>query len=634
MKVNKDSKPRQMARPRRGEAKKHPLRNLRYPCVPPYLELTIKLSLQIVFTTLIEVRIRNEPSDRSLIPAMLMRGAILIALVSILYTFLNNWNPIKSWISEHFDSLDSSGLEKYAPGAQSGVCQQVPKLSPKNSQVEQFIRDKVECPAYHEEIINKLSTIIQIPSESYDELGPIGEDDKWEVFYEIEKFIRTNYPTVLKHAKLDHANEHGLIVTWEGSVPPSKAKPILMLAHQDVVPVLADTAQDWTHPPYAGHFDGEFIWGRGATDDKGYLISIIESLDLLIKSGFKPKRTVILAFGCDEEISGENCARPISNVLHDQYGDDGIYMIMDEGSVGIQEEYDQSFAMVSVSEKGYLDVGINVTSTGGHASNPPDHNAIGILSEIILKIEDTPFSSKLTTKNPMFGFLECAAMHAPEKSFPIEVRNRLYKVAQENSKAEHELALALDNLRYYFKTSQSVGKINGGVKINAIPEMASTMINLRLAVESSITDVETHYEALISPIAAKHGMTFEGFHSAYDSPDRRKISLFGVDALEPAPVSPVDAEPFQILSGTIKNTLKPLNPENKLIVTPYLMPANTDTKFFWKLTKNIYRFTPINLVQNLNRAHTVDEFIKADEFVREPFFFASLILNADDAVGA
>jgi Gly-Xaa carboxypeptidase len=232
----------------------------------------------------------------------------------------------------------------------------------------------------------------------------------------------------------------------------------------------------------------------------------------------------------------------------------------------------------------------------------------------------------------MFGFLECAAVHAPESSFPMAIRNKLNKVAQGDGKAQQQLAQVLDNMRYYFKTSQSVGKINGGVKINAIPERASTLVNLRLAVETSIAQVEEHYENLVKPIAQSHGMVFEGFHSSHDSSELRKISLFGVDALEPAPVSPVDAVSFRVLSGTIKNTLKPLDQDDELIVTPYLMPANTDTKFFWALTKNIYRFTPINLVQNLNRAHTTDEFIQADEFVREPLFFASLILNADDVV--
>lgn len=564
----------------------------------------------------------NQQQQKSSTSFWFMCGALAIGLGSAVIALFGNPSQFSS----------SLGLEVYRAGPESGICQQVPKLSPKNKQVEQYVREKVDSVKYQQDIIKKLTGIIQIPSESYDSLGSIGEDDRWDIFFQVEDYIKVTYPTVFENVKLDHANTHGLILTWEGSVPSSKAKPILMLAHQDVVPVLAENVKDWAHPPYDGHYDGEIIWGRGATDDKGYLISIIESVDLLIKSGFKPKRTVILAFGCDEEISGENCGRPISNFLHEQYGDDGIYLIMDEGSTGIQREFNQSFAMVSVAEKGYLDVGINVSSTGGHASNPPDHNVIGILSEIVVAIENNPFPGKVTPRNPMFRFLECGAVHAPESNFPTAVRRKLSKAARNDSATQEQLAQALEDMRYQFKTSQSVGKINGGIKINAIPETASTSVNLRLAIETSIAQVEAHYESLIIPIARKHGMIFEGFHSPCNHLEKRKICLFGVDALEPAPVSPIDADAFHILSGTIKNVLKPLGQDDELIVTPYLMPANTDTKFFWALTKNIYRFTPVNLVESLNRAHTTDEFIRADEFVREPVFFASLILNADDVV--
>ncbi|KAL2832778.1 hypothetical protein BJY01DRAFT_239659 [Aspergillus pseudoustus] len=534
------------------------------------------------------------------------------------------------------------------------ICPQTLPLAPSHSSIEQAILTKTSSAAYHSSIILKLTGLIQIPSESYDDLGPIGSDPRWDVFYRVEKYIKAAYPRVFDTVTLEHANTHGLVLTWEGSVSPNIAKPLLMLAHQDVVPVLPETVAEWTHPPYEGVFDGEMIWGRGATDDKGYMISLLESLDLLIASGFTPKRTVIVAFGCDEEISGENCGRPISDLLQKRYGDDGVYLIIDEGSVGIQREFDQSFAMVSVAEKGYLDIGINVSSTGGHASNPPDHNAIGILAEIISEIENHPFEGRVTTANPMFGFLECAAVHAPQASFPATVRSQLSRVAKGNgndANAERALAHELDHLRYYFRTSQSVGKISGGLKINAIPELASAMVNLRLAVETSISAVQAHYEGLIGPIAKKHNMTFEGFNyisssssSSSSSPsfsaDPRKITLSAIDALEPAPVSPTSADPFRVLSGTIKRTLRPLEEEDsaaddnnsELIVTPYLMPANTDTKFFWALSRNIYRFTPLNLVHNLNRAHTVDEFIRASEFVREPVFFATLVLNADDAV--
>lgn len=544
----------------------------------------------------------------------LILTALAVALTSVLYL--------------HFQPAYStpSDLNRYAP-----TCPQHPALPPSNTKIDHFLRKTVSSKEYQDQIITKLSNIIKIPSESYDDLAPIGTDPRWDVFYRIEEFLKRTYPQVFKTVTLDHANTHGLILTWKGTLPATSIKPILMLAHQDVVPVLPETVSEWTHPPYEGIYDGEFIWGRGSTDDKGYLISIIESVDLLIRSGFKPQRTVILAFGCDEEISGENCGRPISSFLREKYGDDGIYLIMDEGSSGIQREFNTSFAMVSTAEKGYLDVGINVTGPGGHASNPPDHNVIGVMSEIVLEIENHPFSGKVTSQNPMLGFLECAAVHA-SSSLPPSVSKTLPRVVTNDTTAQQKLARELDEMRYYFRTSQSVGKINGGVKINAIPEAVSTMINLRLAVETSVAEVEEHYERLIRPIAQKHGMVFEGFHSDHTSPDLKKISLVGVDALEPAPVSPVNAESFRVLAGTIQNTLKPLEGDDKLVVTPYLMPANTDTKFFWPLTRNIYRFTPINLVQNLNRAHTTDEFIRAKEFVREPLFFATLILNADDIV--
>jgi Gly-Xaa carboxypeptidase len=561
----------------------------------------------------------------------LLLSTLLVACAAVLYTFLDT--PLSLILFES----KASDPGPYTPQNPS-ICPQVPALSPKNHEIEQSILAKTSSPTYHKGIITKLTGLIQIPSESYDDLGPIGTDPRWDIFYSIEEYIKKEYPAVFETVKLDHANTHGLILTWEGSIPASQAKPILMLAHQDVVPVLPETVTEWTHSPYEGYFDGEIIWGRGATDDKGYMISLLESLDLLISSGFKPKRTVIVAFGCDEEISGENCGRPISQFLHGRYGEDGIYLIIDEGSVGIQREFNRSFAMVSVAEKGYLDVGIDVSATGGHASNPPAHNTIGILSEIITAIEENPFAGKVTPANPMFDFLSCAAVHAPASSFPDSIRAHLARIASGDAKAEQDLAGELDSLRYYFRTSQSVGKIAGGLKINAIPELASAMVNLRLAVETSVSAVQAHYESLITPIARKHNMTLDGFNPSQNltTPTTpRRISLSAIDALEPAPVSPTTAEtePFSILSGTIKRTLRPLDPtEEDLIVTPYLMPANTDTKFFWALSAHIYRFTPINLVENLNRAHTVDEFIRASEFVREPVFFATLVLNADDAV--
>jgi Gly-Xaa carboxypeptidase len=79
------------------------------------------------------------------------------------------------------------------------------------------------------------------------------------------------------------------------------------------------------------------------------------------------------------------------------------------------------------------------------------------------------------------------AAHTPESSFLIAIRSNFDKVAQGNRKAQQQLAQVLYNMRYYFRTTQSVGKINGGVKINTIPKTATTLVNLRLAVKTSIS---------------------------------------------------------------------------------------------------------------------------------------------------
>lgn len=173
---------------------------------------------------------KNQNAARSTNQSLLI-GVIVIGLIAAVLAVPDS--PLMQFIPG-LSGFSHSG--KYAPGSHAGVCQQPSKLSPKNTEVEKFIHDKVESEDYHEEIIDKLTGIIQIPSESYDELGPIGIDARWNIFYKMEDYIKSKYPTILKNARLDHANTHGLILTWEGSVPPSEAKPILMLAHQDVVP--------------------------------------------------------------------------------------------------------------------------------------------------------------------------------------------------------------------------------------------------------------------------------------------------------------------------------------------------------------------------------------------------------------
>lgn len=155
-------------------------------------------------------------------------------------------------------------------------------------------------------------------------------------------------------------NTHGLLYEWTGS--DSSLKPSLLAAHQDTVPVNLQTLDLWTYPPWSGYYDGTYVWGRGSSDCKNTLSGILEAVTLLIEGGFKPKRTILLAFGFDEESKGYEGAGELSKVIEEKFGKDGIAFILDEGGLGIGEMYGAAFALPATGEKGYLDVNFTLVS--------------------------------------------------------------------------------------------------------------------------------------------------------------------------------------------------------------------------------------------------------------------------------
>lgn len=135
----------------------------------------------------------------------------------------------------------------------------------------------------------------------------------------------------ISHATLalTKVNTHGLVFEWKGS--NESLKPLLLMGHQDVVPVNPDTVSEWTHPPFSGHFDGKLLWGRGSSDDKNGLIGVLSTVETLIENGFKPTRSIVLSFGFDEEASGLQGASQLAEHLLEKYGENAFALLVDEG---------------------------------------------------------------------------------------------------------------------------------------------------------------------------------------------------------------------------------------------------------------------------------------------------------------
>ena len=205
----------------------------------------------------------------------------------------------------------------------------------------------------------------------------------------LHEILSKNYPEVHKQLTRQKINEYSLLYTWPGSNPDLEA--VLLMAHQDVVPVDPDTLDKWEHAPFSGEEADGFVWGRGALDIKNQLTAILEAVEQLLKTGFQPKRTVYLAFGHDEEIGGPNGAKAIAHHLQEQ----GVRLaaVLDEGMPILQGSLpgvEIPVALIGNSEKGYLTLLFSTELEAGHASTPPKQTAIGILAKALSRLEDNP----------------------------------------------------------------------------------------------------------------------------------------------------------------------------------------------------------------------------------------------------
>lgn len=209
----------------------------------------------------------------------------------------------------------------------------------------------------------------------------------------------------------------------------------------------------------------------------------METVELLIAANFKPKRTIILSFGFDEESFGYHGAGNLSAVLHERYGDDGLAVVVDEGA-GFEEAWGTLFAKPGAAEKGSINIDVTVRSPGGHSSIPHDHTSIGILSELIYVLESTQYPTRLYEENPYFTQLQCAAAYSPK--FNPKLKNLLDKRLQSRNTCTKHDPLALEaakqgpSIKYLLQTSQAVDIISGGVKVNALPERAQAVVNHRV----------------------------------------------------------------------------------------------------------------------------------------------------------
>ncbi len=546
--------------------------------------------------------------------------AILLAILLTAYLVTPHGYPRPFGKGRHHDDLKNRCFQPN------------PILPSPNNKLDRSY-DFISSPAFHNATIERLSGAVRVKSESFDDLGDIGKDPRWEVFFVFYAYLEKTFPLIHSRLVAEKVNTHGLLYTWKGS--DESLKPTLLMAHQDTVPVPLETIGSWTYPPWSGAYDGKYIWGRGASDCKNQLIGAMETLELLLEADFQPKRTILLSFGFDEECSGLQGAARLSSFIKERYGPDGIAVIIDEGA-NYEEAWGTLFFKPGTAEKGYIDVDITVRMPGGHSSIPREHTSIGVVSQVITEIEADQYRTQLFEENPYYTQLQCGAVHAQE--FPKKLKKLLSQRLSSSShtcktKPDH---LALEaakqglDIKYLMQTSQAVDVISGGVKVNALPERVTVTVNHRINVGESTQVVRDRLTTLAAGIAKKHNLTLH----AFDGKEEASSIILAESpyTLEVAPVTPADASvdgPFKILAGTTRALYG-----GDVVVTPGIMTGNTDTRYYWDLTRHIFRFSPgydSSDGQGLGNIHTVDERVSVAEHINTVKWFTLFVRDMNEA---
>jgi carboxypeptidase PM20D1 len=438
-------------------------------------------------------------------------------------------------------------------------------------------------------IAGHLAVAVRFQTISYG--GGAHEDEKFKALEAMRAWMQKTYPNFHKAATRE-IFDHSILFTWKGSNPG--LAPALLMAHMDVVPVVPGTEKDWAHDPFSGDIADGFVWGRGSIDDKGSLIVLLEAADRLAKQGFTPARTIMFAFGQDEEVGGGKGNALIAQALAKR----GVHFawVLDEGGAVIDEPYpgiEQPVASVDVAEKGYLSLRLTAHGTGGHSSRPTGDMAIARLARAITHVIDHPFPSGLD--NIQHEKLSILASLAP---FPT--RLFLSNLWLLGPIAEHYMRIIPDSAAR-LHTTMAPTMISGGVKDNVLPPQAGATINFRIHPRDTIAGVIRHVR---------------------DAIDDPKVDIMALTETqeEASKISDLHSLAGEFLADEIKKSF------GGLPVVPDMMIGATDSRHYLPIADQVFRFEPFHFgVDDLARVHGTNERLAVGDLGHATAFFMRLM---------
>lgn len=285
---------------------------------------------------------------------------------------------------------------------------------------------------------------------------------------------------------LRHEETAALVVRYPGD-GSSGEKPILLLAHMDVVDALPE---DWELEPFAlTERDGHFI-GRGTSDDK-FGVAMLTATFLRLKAeGFVPNRDLVIAFTGDEETSMVTTQALVSE--HRALTDAEFALNADAGEIVLDENGEATSYQLQAAEKTYATFALVATNPGGHSSRPRADNAIYDLATALRKLQAYRFPVRATELTRAFFRATGDATHG-------ELGEAMRRFADDPSDAwAADVLWTHPEYVGITRTTCVATMLRAGHAENALPQSATATVNCRIFPGVGVDDVRDTLQTVIA----------------------------------------------------------------------------------------------------------------------------------------
>jgi carboxypeptidase PM20D1 len=414
------------------------------------------------------------------------------------------------------------------------------------------------------------------------------KDDDPKAWDDQRAWLQTTYPKFNAVAQREVIGGGALVYTWKGSDPTLPA--VVLMVHQDVVPVSAGTESQWKAPPFSGAIQDGAVWGRGSVDDKGSLIALMEACETLAAQGFTPKRTVIVVSGEHEETTGGSIPK-VAQLLAKR--DEHALFVLDEGLSIIEDNpvTGKPAALIAVAEKGYATLRVTAKDKGGHSSMPPKSTAVETLAKAVVAIADHPFPMSLG--GPTEAMLKGLAPQMPFMTKMAVANTWLFGPLVTAKFAASPAGAA------QLHTTIAPTMLQGSPKENVLPQEAVARINYRLYPGDTTDSVMAKAKRAVGDLPVS--LVWEG------------------RANNPSAVASTNAGAYRVIAALAEDM-------EHVPAAPALMLAATDSYRMSPIAMDIYKFEfTRGGIKDAEMIHGTNEHMTLKNLDRLTQFFARLI---------